>query len=223
MDDRIREYFEKWKKQGKVRWAGITIHKQVKETTEAAIKTKFYRLVMPTLNQSSYESMQEEMRLAEQMDVGIMAMKTLRGLKGREKEQAFIKKLLSNPAVSTVNKGIDSFDKFDAYVDAAKKQLTSMEDKMLYRYAQATRSDVCMMCSECEGVCPQGIEISTMLRCSDYYTGQYNWKEHARMTMNEVPVHKRAHMCQDCGTCEEVCPNGLAIREHLKTCAQKFC
>lgn len=223
MDDTIQEYFEKWKKEGKVRWAGLTIHKKVKETTEAGIQTKFYRLVMPTLNQSSLDSMQEEMRLAEENGVGIMAMKTMGGLKGIEQETAYIKKLLAIPAVSTINKGIGSFDMFDAYAEAAQKTLTSSESKMLYRYAQANRSSNCMMCSECEGACPNGIEISTLLRCSDYYVGQYGWTEHAQMTYAEVPAEKRAAMCQDCGACEEVCPNRIPIREHLKACREIFC
>ena len=103
------------------------------------------------------EAMTEELRLAQQWGVGVMAMKTMKGLKGLDSEVAYLKKLLSNPAVTTVTKGIGSFDMFDAYLAALKEPLTAAEDRALYRYAQANRSNNCMLCDECKQACPLGV------------------------------------------------------------------
>jgi predicted aldo/keto reductase-like oxidoreductase len=223
LDDRIQTYFEKWKKEGKVRWAGLTIHNKIKETTAAGIKTQFYNLVMPVLDQPNLEAMAEELREAEKLEVGFMAMKTMKGMKDREMEVAFLKKVLANPAVTTVNKGIGSYDMFDTYAEACKTLLSQVEDKQLYRYAQANRANNCMMCAECTQVCPNGIDIPTMLRCADYYYDQCGWTEHAKVSYAEVPAGCRADSCEECGTCETVCPNGLAIRSHLARAREIFC
>src|SRR5271157_438571 len=117
-DARIAETFEKLKNQGKVRFAGLTTHGMVKDTTAAGIRSGFYNVVMPVLNQPNLEALDEELRLAQQRGVGVMAMKSMKGLKGIDLEVAYLKKMLSNPAVTTVTKGIGSFETFEAYLAA---------------------------------------------------------------------------------------------------------
>jgi len=160
--------------------------------------------------------MTEELRLAQQRGVGVMAMKTMKGLTGLDSEVAYLKKLLSNPAVTTVTKGIGSFDMFDAYLAALKEPLTAAEDRALYRYAQANRSNNCMLCDECKQACPLGIEISTVLRCKDHYYDQMRDEETALRAYRAIPREKvGSEACRLCKKCEPACPNGIAIVDRL--------
>ena len=128
---------------------------------------------MPVLNQPNLEALDEELRLARQRGVGVMAMKSMKGLKGLDSQVAYLKKILSNPAVTTVTKGIGSFDMFEAYLQALNEPLTSAEDRALYRYAQVNRSNNCMLCDDMQAEpVPLGVEVSTVLRCKDYYYEQ---------------------------------------------------
>ena len=222
-DAKIAETFEKLKNQGKVRFAGLTTHGMVKSTTAAGLRTGYYNVVMPVLNQPNLEAMTEELRLAQQRGVGVMAMKTMKGLKGLDSEIAYLKKLLSNPAVTTVTKGIGSFDMFDAYLAALKEPLTGAEDRALYRYAQANRSNNCMLCDECKQACPLGVEISTILRCKDYYYEQMKDVGTALRTYREIPLEKvGSENCRLCKKCESACPNGIAIVERLMAARAVF-
>ena len=222
-DPEILERFEKYKSQGKVRYMGLTSHKQVKECVDMGIKSGMFSLLMPVLNQPSLEAMTEEMRNAQSKGIGIMAMKTMKGIKDPALEVAYLKKVLQNPAVTTVNKGIHSFDVFDTYLKATQEALSVNEDCSLYRYAQNNRSNNCMMCSECEKVCPLNIEISTMLRCKDYYYEQMNDVQTAKMTYKSVSSDKlQPEYCTLCKKCENNCPNSINIVERLGEAQRLF-
>jgi hypothetical protein len=222
-DARIAETFEKLKNQGKVRFAGLTSHANVKDATGAGIRSGFYNVVMPVLNQPNLEAMAEELRLAQQRGVGVMAMKSMKGLRGIDLEVAYLKKMLSNPAVTTVTKGIGSFDMFDAYLEALKEPLSSAEDRALYRYAQANRSSNCMMCGDCQRACPLGVEVSTVLRCKDYYYDQVKDVQTALRTYRDIPPEKvGSESCRLCKKCESACPNGIPIVERLMAAREVF-
>jgi hypothetical protein len=222
-DARIAETFEKLKNQGKVRFAGLTSHANVKAATGAGIRSGYYDVVMPVLNQPNLEALAEELRLAQQRGVGVMAMKTMKGLKGLDLEVAYLKKLLSNPAVTTVTKGIGSFEMFDAYLAALKEPLSSAEDGALYRYAQMNRSSNCMMCDDCKRACPLGVEVSTVLRSKDYYYDQMKDVQTALGTYRDIPLEKvGSDACRLCKKCESACPNGIRIVERLLAARKLF-
>ena len=215
-DPKDFETFEKYKQQGKVRFPGLTTHKQVKACVAKGIDGGKYSLIMPVLNQPSFESMNRELLKAHEKGIGIMAMKTMKGINKPDLEIAYLKKVLQNPAVTTVNKGIGSFEKFDTYLKATQEVLTGLEDFSLYKYAQMNRSNNCMMCSECENICPQNIEISTILRCKDYYYEQMDDMQTAVTTYCRIPKQKRlASFCDLCKKCENGCPNGIDIVDRL--------
>ena len=152
-----------------------------------------------------------------------MGMKTMKGLKGRDSEVAYLKKLLSNPAVTTVTKGIGSFNVFDAYLEALKEPLTEAENRALERYGQLNRSNNCMLCDECKQACPLGVEISTILRCKDYYYEQMRDLETALRTYQAVRLEKvGSQACCFCKKCESACPNGIAIVDRLMAAREVF-
>ena len=208
--------YEQYKQQGKVRFMGLTIHNKVKQCLSRAIQGGHYSLIMPSLNQPNLELLAEELTAAYKNNISIMAMKTLQGIKNKDLQVAFLKKLLKNPGVTTIIKGINSFKTFDLYQKAISESLSLKEDFKLYRYAQKNRSNNCMMCGECEEICPYNIEISTLLRCKYYYYDQLNELHTARMNYRNIPQRRRnTDNCNTCKKCEQYCPNGIAITSKL--------
>ena len=222
-DPKDEENFEQWKKQGKVRFMGLTTHKKVKECIAKGIESGMYSLIMPVLNQPSLEVITEEMKKAQNKKIGIMAMKTMKGIKKDELKMPYLKKVLANPAVTTVSKGFPSFEMFDSFLETMQETLGAEEDFQLYRYAQENRTHNCMMCGECERVCPENMEISTLLRCKMYYFDQLMDSETPKNVFDTISSGRRdTRFCENCKKCETSCPNNIKIVKELKSASKLF-
>ena len=112
---------------------------------------------------------------------------------------------------------------FDSFLKTTQETLTSQEDFDLYRYAQKNRSNNCMMCGECERICPDDIEISTLLRCKMYYFDQLGDLETANSTYRNIAFDRRQLInCDQCKKCEHVCPNNIPIVSKLEQANNYF-
>jgi predicted aldo/keto reductase-like oxidoreductase len=152
-----------------------------------------------------------------------MAMKTMKGMGNRDLQKAYVKKLLSHPGITTINKGIGTFEMFDVYLEASQVVLSPSEDQTLQRYAETNRSENCMMCDACRQACPSQVEISTILRSKDYYFDQCRDMATALLTYQGIPVGKRGRSdCPRCRICESVCPNAIRVVERLEAARKLF-
>jgi len=222
-DPAIRERFETWKAQGKVRYAGLTTHEDVKACLAAGIDFGLYSVIQPALPQSGLEMSVEELKKACERGVAIMPMKTMRDLRDEGLQTAYLKKMLANPAVTTVNKSFNTFEMFDAYLNAARETLTAEEDMRLYRYARENRSGRCAMCGECTKACPRHIEVCGTLLCKTYYHEQLGDEESALAFFREIPENRRHEgNCTKCGLCEMACPNSMRIVQKLEETTDLF-
>jgi uncharacterized protein len=219
-DPEIARRFAEWKKQGKVRFAGLTSHNNVLDCAAAGIRSGVFSVIQPVLNQSAFEGLQPRLEEARAKGIGVMGMKTMQGMKDLDMEAAYLKKLLSHPAVVTVSRTIRSFEVFEAYLKAAKETLSAGDSLRLYRNA---RIGVCMMCGSCEKECPRGIAISTLLRSKMYYQDQLGHAESAREAwLAARPAGVRLEDCRSCRKCESACPNGIAVADRLAETGRFF-
>ena len=212
----LREAFLKLKEKGKVRYMGLTTHGDIKNVMQAAVDSGFYDLLNPVLNQPALEMLDAQLNAARAKKIAVMGMKTMKGIDDREREKAYLKKVLAHPGVTNIVKGINSQEQFDDYLAAARTALTMTEDRDLYRHGLATRGSNCMMCDECRQACPYGVRISTVLRCIDYYLGEQGDRATATSTYAGLAAAQRWNaVCGTCRLCEEVCPNNIRIVERL--------
>jgi hypothetical protein len=218
-----REVFEKLKHAGKVRFAALMTHGDVKEVMASAIQSGMYSFVAPGLNQPGVEAYDEEVRAARQRGVGVVAMKALRGIENSALQFALLKKLAANPAIASVLTSIGSYELFDAYRKALQQPLTAAEDRALHLYAVETRAKNCMMCDRCQRACPRGVEISTVLRSHDYYYRQLHDPGRALEIYRGLPIERLDGInCGSCRRCEAVCPNGIPILERMESARETF-
>ena len=84
----------------------------------------------------------------------------------------------------------------------------------------------CTACDYCQP-CPHGVSIP---ECFEYYNlaHMYDAKDQTQQIYTMFlggffdGVPRFASCCEDCGECEEKCPQGLPIRENLKKVKEYF-
>ena len=178
-EPKILDKIEMYKRHGKIRYGGLTCHGDVKKATEAGIRSGMFPVIMPALNKPNMDSMEDEIKLAHEKGIGIIAMKGIMGITEPDLKTAQIKKMLQLPGITTFMKGIRTFDELDYFHKAAVEPLTSMENEALRKFGQASPHKICQMCDECKRTCPNHFEISTMLRCKNYYYNELGDAERA--------------------------------------------
>jgi len=230
-DAEILEAFRTLKEQGKIRFAGLTCHTDPVAVLEPAIRSGHYDVV--TIAYNAYLDAQPSgkgtdylgqcgiaqlIALANQHDVGVIAMKTLKCEKvqdlsaftgeGSSMAQAMLKWALSNPGVSAVITEMLTEEQLleDAAVSA--QELTEPEARALRRYVAHTSPAICRSCGACARHCPASIRIPDVLRFASYALGQGK-PARGRALYAGLPREQSAVACQRCGTCRGLPPFGL--------------
>lgn len=82
----------------------------------------------------------------------------------------------------------------------------------------------CTTCNYCAKVCPMEIGISGSFTAMNYLTlyGDKSSALHQENWLVGGHGRKRADQCVKCGKCEAVCPQHIAIREHLDEVCKKL-
>ena len=241
-DERTLSAFEKMKKAGKFRYKGLSCHANHQNVIKKAIECGHYDVVDMGYNVFDIEDKQEEIEvyedylescgikhllsLANAKDVGVVAIKTLK-IGGRRQNldkyktgnttiyQAMLKWALENPHVSTVVIEMLNFQQMEEDLGVAGKSLSAKERKNLFHFVAETSQDYCHTCTLCQRNCPAGIQTTSILRYLAYYEA-YGKKLRAKQSYSRLKPSQTAVFCQDCGTCESVCPYGVSIRQRIR-------
>ena len=214
-----REALAQLKKQGKVRFCGVTTHKNEVEVLGALVDDpdRFFDTCLVKYNFKSDPAVTAAIDRAATAGVGIIAMKTLvggydTGGVGRlSSHQAALKWALQNPRVTAAIAGMKDMAQLREDIAVMGMPFTYADRRRLERYAEAIAPFYCNFCGSCEEGCPRGVEISTVNRALMYADGGYRNLPLARATYGELPHAATAAACLDCRGCATRCVNGIDI------------
>ncbi len=225
LDPNVHEAFDRLKAQGKVRFLGFSSHTpNLEAVAEAAIDSGRFDVMMLAYHHGSWPRLAEIIDRAHAEDIGVVAMKTLKGARHRGMEdfqgeadaysQAAFKWVLSNPSVSGLVISFSELAHVDEYLYASGKPLESKDLALLGRYDDAIAGTHCYAhCGDCLDSCPEDLPINDVLRYRMYFE-DYGDEKRAMQAYAALP--KKADVCTGCAApCAGACPHDLPIRERM--------
>jgi uncharacterized protein len=218
-----REALTRLREQGKVRFFGVTTHKNQPEVLNALVDDKdlFFDTALVAYNFESSPEIGEAITRLAKTGVGIIAMKTQAGgykpgqLDSISPHQAALKWVLQNPNVTMAIPGMKNLAHLKENIAVMGMQLKRADIRILHQYHAAVQSYYCDLCGTCESTCPKSVDISTINRSLMYVEGYRNY-ELARSTYREIPQRANAAACLDCQVCIASCVRGMNIAARME-------
>jgi len=239
--DYVLEAYEKLKNQGKIRFSGVSCHKDPVNILIPAIKTGHYDMISVAYNVYSGTKIEDGIIYKDYLkdsgiekvineasahNVGVIAMKVMAGGERQDLSvfkdkttsipQAKIKWVLKNPKVSAVISEMVTFKILFENIAVSGSKFSPKEEKTLYQYVKKTSDNYCRMCGTCTESCPLDIYIPDILRYFLYYKS-YNKLKEAKLAYKNLPDKNKVSSCIECRECERKCPYGISILKNLKT------
>jgi aryl-alcohol dehydrogenase-like predicted oxidoreductase len=227
MDPGVHEAFDRLREQGKVRFLGFSTHTPNLEAVAAtAIASGRFDVMMLAYHHGIWPKLGELIsRARREQDMGVVAMKTLKGGKHRglaelrdptdAYSQAALKWALANPDVSCAVISFFEPQHVDEYLHASGKALLPADTALLERYDRLVAGTYCAPhCGACLGSCPEGLPIDDVLRQRMYFE-DYGWQQEGMR--GYARLAKDASVCASCaGPCLGSCPLGVPIPDRMR-------
>jgi len=222
------------KKQGKIRFAGMSTH-ALPRMAEWTVQKKAFDVVLTTYNFAMDPKMDEALSSLAMTGTGIVAMKVMAGgfravgpahpLYGKLRRDgamlAALKWVLKKPNVHTTIPSMTDMDQLDENLRAMAEPFAGGDEKILSAHLEQIAPLYCRMCGQCDGKCAQGLPVAAMLRILTYADG-YGQFALARERFNEQPAEQTAVRCADCSECTVHCPNGVRVAARLARAQELF-
>jgi predicted aldo/keto reductase-like oxidoreductase len=148
---------------------------------------------------------------------------------GGEPADVALRWLWDKPEVSLVLSGMSSLAQVKENIASANRSgvgwLDEEERKLVGRVQQKYKDLSPIPCSKCGYClpCPHGVNIPVNLELYNEATVfKGNSALLCRNLYASLPESERAAACETCGSCEEVCPQGIEIGELMARVAKKF-
>jgi uncharacterized protein len=222
----FHEAFDRLKEQGKARFLGVSTHTpNLSAVAHAAIDSGRFDVLMLAYHFGMGWDLDAILDRAAAQDVGVVAMKTLKGAKQRNLAafqddatsytQAAFRWVLSNPRVSCLVISIAEPAHVDEYLVASGTELAAADHRVLARYDALVGDQYCRPhCGACLDSCPEGLPIHDVLRYRMYFE-DYGDEKEAMRKYARLGGHD-ASRCLGCpAPCTGSCPYGLRIRERM--------
>jgi predicted aldo/keto reductase-like oxidoreductase len=228
MDPNVHEAFDQLKAEGKVRFLGFSSHTpNLVRVANTAIESGRFDVMMLAYHHGIWAPLAEIIQRARsEQDMGVVAMKTLKGAKHhglagfREHvdaySQAALKWVLSNQDVSCAVISFFELQHVDEYLHASGGTPGASDIAALEEYDRQVLGSYCAPhCGKCLEACPEELPIADILRYRMYFEDYGNEKDAMRL-YGALPPGLRADRCSGCSApCLGTCPTGIPIPERM--------
>jgi predicted aldo/keto reductase-like oxidoreductase len=241
----VRQWAEKAKASGKIRFFGFSAHKNMEDSMLAAAKLGWIDGIMMSYNYRLMvkDDMRKAVDACVEAGIGLTAMKTQAAFsanfyasigsetdealkmtenflkKGYTAEQANLKVVWENRAIASICSAMPNMTILQANVAAASNQnsLSQSDKQILNQYAQQTSSGYCAGCAHiCESATDVPVPISDIFRYS-MYKNSYGDQARAQSLFHKLPVSIRKNiLCADYTKAERSCPQRIEISKMIK-------
>ena len=218
-DAAIMEAMMKLKKDGRVKYIGVSTHSNEPAIINAAVDNGNFDVILTAYNyaQKHLLELNPAIDRAAKAGLGIVAMKTMAGgnlnKEGTEKvnTRAALKWVLQNPNIHTAIPGLTSFDHLDDSLEAAMNLKLNRDEK---KFLSMTHDSLyCQGCRICEAQCPKRLPIPEMMRAYMYNYG-YKSPALAKELIDELTL--TGDPCGDCAVCTVKCTAGFRVAQKVK-------
>jgi len=232
--DEMIEMQQLAKKQGKIRFAGVSTHKPLQLLPWMAQKGVF-DVALTVYNFTMDSDVDRAIEIAAKSGMGVVAMKVMAGgfrsLKHTDPAYdkltrpgampAALKWVLSKPNISTTIPSMTDMDQLDENLRAMAQPYSGGDQKLLAAHLEMIRPLYCRMCGECEGACQKGLPIANVMRCLTYADG-YGQFALGRERFQELSSEQVAVRCGDCAECTVKCRHGVQVSSRVARAQELF-
>jgi len=248
---RITEFLDDAIADGRIRYAGFSFHDNTalfKEIVDSYDWT--FAQIQYNFMDEHYQAGTKGLEYAARKGLGIVVMEPVRGgllardLKGiseiwnsaktrHDPAEWALRWVWNRPEVTVVLSGMSTPEQVRQNVTVAETglpaSLTKKELGLFGKVKKELRKRIVIPCTGCRYCipCPNGVAIPEcfeMYNRGHIYEDEEDAKQHYTMFLggffDGIPHY--ASCCQDCGDCEEKCPQGLPIRDNLRKVAAYF-
>lgn len=222
------------KKQGKVRFLGVSTHR-LPVVAPFILKTGKTDVVMASYNFTMAGEVDPALESLHKAGVGLVAMKVMAGgfrrLRPADKLHstlqhegamlAALKWVLKNPNVDSTVPSMSDAEQLEENLRAMREPFSAADEKALAARLEEIRPYYCRMCGRCDGRCPQGLPVADMLRYLTYADG-YGQFALGREEFLKLPPEIRHVRCRQCAACTIRCPNGVQVSKRLIRAQELF-
>jgi predicted aldo/keto reductase-like oxidoreductase len=226
------------KRDGKIRFAGVSFHAGHAEMIPAMLKLNHFDIFLMSYNFTMDPAIEPLIATARKAGVGVVAMKVMAGgarptafykvdpeklnkLTREGAPVAALKFVLKNPNVDTLIPSIVDNEQLDQNISAMNSPFTPSDAKLLAQRLEEIKPLYCRMCGKCDGQCSQGLPVADVLRFLMYAEG-YGQFALGREHFQALPAELAAVRCASCSNCTVECPHGVRVAERLHTAQQLF-
>jgi predicted aldo/keto reductase-like oxidoreductase len=217
----VLKALEKAKKAGKIRFIGISTHKNEPEVLQAAIGSKFYDVLLTTYNfkQKHQAEIGEAIAKAAAAGMGVIVMKAMGGVQLQERAEKpvepvpALKWVLMNPNVHTIIAGFTTFDQMNLDLSVMENPTLTQSEKAQLQWAAFQTGLYCQGCGQCLKQCPEKLPIPDLMRAYMYVYGYRNLS-HSQDLLLSLNLPPR--VCGDCAECPVKCSIGFNVYRKIQ-------
>ena len=223
------------KKQGKIRFAGVSAHGGQQKLLPWLAEKGVFDVVLTSYNFSMDASMEQAIAAAAKAGMGVVAMKVMAG--GARRVQpgnplyekltqpgamlAALKWVINKPNVATTIPSMTDMDQLEENLKAMGHPLSAGDEKLLAAHLENIRPHYCNMCGKCDGACAKGLPVADVLRFLTYADG-YGQFALGRERFLELSSEHAAVRCGDCAECTVKCPFGVKVSSRVARAQEMF-